>query len=69
MVECFKGPEPGETPGSVADAKPTGQASSTPNKESTDKYRNYAVLAGVATIAAATGWYLRSKKKEPEVQD
>ncbi|KAL0418329.1 UNVERIFIED_CONTAM: hypothetical protein Sradi_1246400 [Sesamum radiatum] len=76
MVDCFKGPKPDETPatssgssGSVADAKPSAQTSSTPNV-STDKYRNYAVVAGIATIAAATGWYLRSSKTKPEeVQD
>ncbi|KAI3461287.1 hypothetical protein Pfo_017950 [Paulownia fortunei] len=71
-----KGPKPDETPatssgdaGSVADAKPSGQTSSTP-KASTDKYRNYAVVAGIATIAAAYGWYLGSRKTKPEeVQD
>lgn len=70
-----KGPKPGETPaassggsGSVADAKPSGGASSAPNV-STDKHRNYAVVAGIATFAAAAGWYLSSKKKPEEVQD
>lgn len=70
-----KGPKPDETPaassggsGSVADAKPSGGASSAPNV-STDKHRNYAVVAGIATFAAAAGWYLSSKKKPEEVQD
>ncbi|KAK6144199.1 hypothetical protein DH2020_021019 [Rehmannia glutinosa] len=71
-----KGPKPDETPatssggsGSVADAKPTGQTSSTP-KVSTDKDRNYAVVAGIATFAAAAGWYFGSRKtKTEEVQD
>ncbi|KAK6138301.1 hypothetical protein DH2020_027947 [Rehmannia glutinosa] len=71
-----KGPKPDETPatssggsGSVADAKPTGQTSSTP-KVSTDKDRNYAVVAGIATFAAAAGWYFGSTKtKTEEVQD
>ncbi|KAL0389984.1 UNVERIFIED_CONTAM: putative protein, mitochondrial [Sesamum calycinum] len=70
-----KGPKPDGTPatssgdssGSVSDAaKPHAQSSSTP-KVSTDKYRNYAVVAGIATIAAATGWwYLGSRKTKPE---
>lgn len=67
-----KGPKPDETPaassGPVADAKPSGGTSSTPNV-STDKHRNYAVVAGIATMAAAAGWYLSSKKKPEEVQD
>lgn len=69
-----KGPKPDETPatslggssGSVSDAaNPHAQSSSTP-KVSTDRYRNYAVVAGIATIAAATGWYLGSRKTKPE---
>ncbi|KAK4440604.1 putative protein, mitochondrial [Sesamum alatum] len=68
-----KGPKADETPatssggsGSVSDAaEPHAQSSSTP-KVSTDKYRNYAVVAGIATIAAATGWYLGSRKTKPE---
>ncbi|PIM97264.1 hypothetical protein CDL12_30267 [Handroanthus impetiginosus] len=71
-----KGPKPDETPatssggaGSVADAKPSAHASSTP-KVSTDNHRNYAVVAGIVTIAGAVGWYLRSRKtKTEEVQD
>ncbi|KAL8479879.1 hypothetical protein ACS0TY_026203 [Phlomoides rotata] len=67
-----KGPKPDETPasssGSVADAKPSGETSSIP-KTSTDSYKNYAVVAGIATAAAATGWYLGSKKTKPEVLD
>ncbi|CAA0833804.1 Uncharacterized protein - mitochondrial [Striga hermonthica] len=56
--------------GSVADAKPSaGQSSSAPNA-STDKDKNYAVAAGIFTIAAAFGWYWASRKKQPEeVQD
>ncbi|KAH6836782.1 copper ion binding protein [Perilla frutescens var. hirtella] len=72
-----KGPKPDETPaassggsGPVADAKPSDSASSPPNV-STDKHRNYGVAAGIATIAAAAGWYLLGSKKKPEeeVQD
>ncbi|KAL7084817.1 hypothetical protein ACP275_14G245400 [Erythranthe tilingii] len=68
-----KGPNPEEThatsSGGVADAKPSAQASSDP-KVSTDKNRNYAVIAGIATIAAAAGWYWRATKTKPEeVQD
>ncbi|XWS52836.1 hypothetical protein CRYUN_Cryun11dG0106400 [Craigia yunnanensis] len=72
-----KGPKPEEKPdagsgGSVTDAKPS---SSTPTsgasteKVSTDKYRNYAVLAGVLTSVGVLGWYLKSKEKKQEVQD
>ena len=69
-----KGPTPEEKPvtgsgssGPVSDAKPSSQSSST-SGVSTDKYRNYAVVAGVVTGLGALGWYLRSKKPE-EVQD
>lgn len=40
------------------------------SKVSTDKNRNYAVLAGVITGLGALGWYLKSRAKKPEeVQD
>lgn len=78
MIDCFKGPKADETPatsaagggsGAVADAKPSAEASSGP-KVSTDKHKNYAVFAGIATIAAAAGWYWRATKPKPEeVQD
>ncbi|KAL3628003.1 hypothetical protein CASFOL_028105 [Castilleja foliolosa] len=56
-------------PGPVADAKPAGPTSSTP-KVSTDQDKNYAVVAGIATLAAAAGWYFASRKKQPEeIQD
>lgn len=54
--------------GSVADAKPGAQASSTPGV-SNDNYRNYGVLAGIVTGVGALGWYLMSKDKKKEVQD
>ncbi|KAL2536101.1 Uncharacterized protein Fot_17492 [Forsythia ovata] len=71
-----KGPKPEETTttssggaGSISDTKPSGQTSST-SKASTDKYRNYAVVAGLATAFAAVGWYYGSKKnKSEEVHD
>ncbi|CAK9184701.1 unnamed protein product [Ilex paraguariensis] len=71
-----KGPKPEEKPatssggsGSVSDTKPSGHTSSTTGV-STDKYRNYAVVAGVVTGLGALGWYLKSNKTKPEeVQD
>ncbi|XVF69201.1 hypothetical protein PTKIN_Ptkin11bG0061500 [Pterospermum kingtungense] len=72
-----KGPKPEEKPaagsgGSVSDAKPpssTSTSGASTEKVSTDKYRNYAVVAGVITSLGALGWYLKSKDKKPEVQD
>ncbi|XP_057472524.1 uncharacterized protein At2g27730, mitochondrial [Actinidia eriantha] len=69
-----KGPKSEEKPpttsgGPASDVKPSGPASSTAGV-STDKYRNYAVVAGVVTGLSALGWYLgSSKKKTEEVQD
>ncbi|KAL6276466.1 hypothetical protein ACE6H2_020067 [Prunus campanulata] len=71
----IKGPKPEENPtasseGSISDAKPSGSTSGESTaKVSTDKYRNYAVVAGVVTIGAAAGWYLKSSGKKQEVQD
>ncbi|OAY51397.1 uncharacterized protein At2g27730, mitochondrial [Manihot esculenta] len=74
-----KGPKPEEkttsgSGGSPTDVKPNASASSTSGasaeKVSTDKYRNYAVVAGTVTIFGALGWYLNSRgKKTEEVQD
>ncbi|XVE79231.1 hypothetical protein DITRI_Ditri14bG0041200 [Diplodiscus trichospermus] len=72
-----KGPKAEEKPdagsgGSVTDAKPSSSTSTSgasTEKVSTDKYRNYAVLAGVITSLGALGWYLKSKDKKQEVQD
>ncbi|KAK8478836.1 hypothetical protein V6N13_145184 [Hibiscus sabdariffa] len=72
-----KGPKPEEKPdagsgGSVAEAKPSSSTSTTgasTEKVSTDRYRNYGVLAGVVTFAGALGWYLMSKEKKQEVQE
>ncbi|XVF05151.1 hypothetical protein REPUB_Repub05bG0147200 [Reevesia pubescens] len=72
-----KGPKLEEKPdagsgGTVTDAKPSSSTSTsgaTTEKVSTDKYQNYAVVAGVLTFAGALGWYLNSKEKKQEVQD
>ncbi|XP_043717874.1 uncharacterized protein At2g27730, mitochondrial [Telopea speciosissima] len=70
-----KGPKPEETSTTVSgesavESKPSGPASSTSGGVSTDKNRNYAVLAGVITGLGALGWYLKSSSKKPEeVQD
>ncbi|KAL3530384.1 hypothetical protein ACH5RR_009706 [Cinchona calisaya] len=66
-----KGPKPEETAassggsGSVSAAKPKVESASAPGV-STDKYRNYAVVAGLVTILGASGWYFLSKDKKPE---
>ncbi|KAB2080707.1 hypothetical protein ERO13_A05G080000v2 [Gossypium hirsutum] len=69
-----KGPKP-EKPdagsgGSVTDAKPSSSTSTTgafTEKVSTDRYRIYAVSAGVFTFGCGLGWYLSSKEKNQEV--
>lgn len=72
-----KGPKAEDKPtagsgDSITDAKPSGSSSTSgasTAKVSTDKYRNYAVVAGVMTAAAALGWYLKGSEKKAEVQD
>ncbi|KAF3439424.1 hypothetical protein FNV43_RR17702 [Rhamnella rubrinervis] len=71
-----KGPKPEEpaasSGGSVTDSKTSGSTSAggaSTERVSTDKYRNYAVVAGVVTGLGALGWYLKSNAKKPEVQD
>ncbi|KAK7263415.1 hypothetical protein RJT34_31004 [Clitoria ternatea] len=71
-----KGPQPEATPGagsggSVTGSTPSGSghAGTTADKVSTDKYRNYAVVAGTITFFGALGWYLKGTAKKPEVQD
>ena len=57
---------------SATEAKPSGSASTSgasTEKVSTDKYRNYAVIAGVITGFGGLGWYLKGSEKKPEVQD
>ncbi|KAK2640746.1 hypothetical protein Ddye_022509 [Dipteronia dyeriana] len=65
-----KGPKPEETP---ADSKPSSSASlsagASTEKVSTDKNRNYAVIAGVVTVFGALGWYLKASGKKEEVRD
>ncbi|GAB2274599.1 hypothetical protein Dimus_009367 [Dionaea muscipula] len=67
-----KGPQPDEkaaatgSGGSVTDAKPSGP-DSTASKVSTDKYRNYGVVAGLVTAVGGLGWYLSSSSKKAEV--
>lgn len=70
----MQGPNPEEKPpttagdsGVVTDAKATSQTSN--SGVSTDKHRNYAVLAGTITLLGAFGWYLKSNKKQEEVHD
>ena len=73
-----KGPKPEEqaasgSGGAATDVKPSATTSSGPGaateKVSTDKYRNYAVVAGVVTAFGALGWYLNSKPEKSEVQE
>ncbi|XP_027346551.1 uncharacterized protein At2g27730, mitochondrial [Abrus precatorius] len=71
-----KGPQPEASTaagsgGSVTDAKPSGSGytGTSADKVSTDKYRNYAVVAGTITIFGALGWYLKGTAKKPEAQD
>ncbi|KNA02629.1 hypothetical protein SOVF_216810, partial [Spinacia oleracea] len=70
-----QGPKQAETqaPNSGAPAteavKPSGPEPSAP-KTSTDKHRNYAVIAGLVTALGAAGWYYKSgSKKTEEVHD
>ncbi|XP_039059769.1 uncharacterized protein At2g27730, mitochondrial-like [Hibiscus syriacus] len=72
-----KGHKPDEKPdsglgGTAADANPSGTTSTSgasTEKSSSDKFRNYGVLAGVASLGAAVGWYLNSKDKKQEVRE
>ena len=72
----FQGPKPEEPASSAASAttesKPTSatlSAGASTERVSTDKHRNYAVIAGVVTVFGALGWYLKGSEKKPEVQD
>ena len=56
----------------MTDAKPSSSTSTSgasTEKVSTNKYRNYAVIAGVITSAGTLGWFLNSKEKKQEVHD
>ncbi|ESQ51234.1 hypothetical protein EUTSA_v10017451mg [Eutrema salsugineum] len=66
---------PGEQAAGAAGAAKASGATSSASAESgpkvsEDKYRNYAVVAGVVTVFGAIGWYMKSGgKKQPEVQE
>ncbi|XP_057948573.1 uncharacterized protein At2g27730, mitochondrial [Malania oleifera] len=68
-----KGPKPEEkletsSGSSTPDVKQSSPTST--SGVSTDKYRNYAVVAGAVTILGGLGWYLKATAKKPEeVQD
>ncbi|NP_001143479.1 uncharacterized protein LOC100276151 [Zea mays] len=71
-----KGPSSGEQPSSTtvsaaSDVKTgAGPTESASANVSTDKNRNYAVLAGTIAALSGLGWYLLSKpKKSEEVVD
>ncbi|KAH7680682.1 hypothetical protein IHE45_05G008500 [Dioscorea alata] len=59
---------PGDQASATAagDAKASGSAASSTAGVSTDKNRNYAVLAGAIAGLSALGWYLLSKPKKTE---
>lgn len=68
---CFQGAkleEPATTAtGSASDAAKPSNPASPATGVSTNKERNYAVLAGVITAVAGLGWYLTSNsEKTPE---
>ncbi|KAG0498528.1 hypothetical protein HPP92_003219 [Vanilla planifolia] len=62
-----KGPKPGDQQSpdksTATDSKPIGSST---GSVSSDKNRNYAVVAGALTLASALGWYLLSKPKKSE---
>ena len=49
-----------------SDVKPSGPASSATGGVSTDKNRNYAVVAGTLAAVSAFGWWFLSKPKKSE---
>ncbi|KAK1410943.1 hypothetical protein QVD17_37486 [Tagetes erecta] len=53
----------GSVPGTAS--RSTASSSST-GGVSTDKYKNYAIVAGALTGLGALGWYLKSKDKKTE---
>jgi hypothetical protein len=53
----------------AADAKASATSSTagpSTEKVSTDKHRNYGVLAGTITALGALGWYLKSGSEKPK---
>lgn len=69
----IQGPQPEASTGAGSGGSVTGGASAhtgtSAGKVSTDKFRNYAVIAGTITIFGGLGWYLKGTAKKPEVQD
>ncbi|KAI3837067.1 hypothetical protein MKW98_005400 [Papaver atlanticum] len=68
-----KGPENATPSAPISEATtaastPSAAASST-SKASTDKYRNYGVIAGVVAGLGGLGWYLMASSKKPEAQE
>ncbi|XP_074302751.1 uncharacterized protein At2g27730, mitochondrial-like [Silene latifolia] len=65
-------PEATAAPGSgsgvppVSDAAKASGAEASSSKVSSDKFRNYAVVAGALTVLGAAGWYLKSGTKKTE---
>ncbi|KAI4334222.1 hypothetical protein L6164_018938 [Bauhinia variegata] len=71
-----KGPQPEQKPAtgsgvSATDAKSSASSATgtSTEKVSTDKYRNYAVIAGTITAFGALGWYLKGTAKKPDARD
>ncbi|KAL5721245.1 hypothetical protein ACHQM5_013830 [Ranunculus cassubicifolius] len=64
-----KAAEPSSTTASATGAQASGETSSAAGGASTDKSRNYAVIAGVVVAAGAAGWFLNSSTKKSEVQN
>lgn len=61
---------PASVGGSGSASETSTPSASSTGGVSTDKYKNYAVVAGVLTGLGALGWYLKSKdKKTDEIRD
>ncbi|KAL1203525.1 hypothetical protein V5N11_026665 [Cardamine amara subsp. amara] len=61
---------PVQAAGSASEVKASGASAESGPKVSEDKYRNYAVVAGVVTIFGGIGWYLKAgRKKQPQAQE
>ncbi|KAK9062403.1 hypothetical protein SSX86_019589 [Deinandra increscens subsp. villosa] len=63
-----KAESPSASSGGSGSGSASGPTASSPSTSaaSTDKYRNYAVVAGVLTALGGLGWYLKSKDKKTE---
>ncbi|KAI3879422.1 hypothetical protein MKW92_015879 [Papaver armeniacum] len=68
-----KGPENATPSAPVSEATTTAStpsaAASSTSKTSTDKNRNYGVIAGVVAGLGGLGWYLMASSKKPEAQE